>query len=139
MLRLALAHELVDPAGIAQPDVDIPMRIHPAAMARPSTIKARQYLPGRIEDADPCRGIIHAALADDEHAVAVDGDIHRPLDIGPQFQKFPIEIKDLKAVVLAVADVDLFMCHNRGCGAGGTALERFSPAHPRIFLIGHPR
>src|SRR5262245_23211285 len=45
---LPLAHELVDAARIAQSHIDIPVRIDPAAVARPPAGKPRQHLAGRV-------------------------------------------------------------------------------------------
>src|SRR6266542_2295301 len=76
---LTLANELVHPARIAQPQVDIPMGVYPAPVARSPAAKTGQHLPCRVENADARRGIINAALTDIQDPLAIHGDVHGPL------------------------------------------------------------
>src|SRR5919109_455465 len=136
---LPLAHELVDPAGITQPDVNIPVRVDPTPVARSPARKARQHLAGGVQHTDARRRPVHTALADVDYAVTVDRDIHRPLDIGPDVLKLPVQTKHLNAMVLPIAHVDLAVRDDQAVRQVEMAWGRLARLAPGLFQLAVPR
>src|SRR5438874_4127432 len=107
-------------------DVEVPVRVHgetvrraeAARCARIGTADAGEHASGAIEDRH-ARGLLaldrtapERALPDapdelgDVDAAAGENDLRRALNVGDLAHKAPVEIEDLDAVALAVADVD---------------------------------
>ena len=80
---LPLSNELVDTSAVAEADVDVAAGVDPTAVAGTAAVEACQYVSGIVQDADPGRRIVDAALADVQDALAVHGDVHGPLDVVP--------------------------------------------------------
>ena len=81
--ELPLANELVDASAVAEADVDVAAGVDPTTVAGTAAVEACQYVSGSVQDADPGRRIVDAALADVQDALAVHGDVHGPLDVVP--------------------------------------------------------
>src|SRR5437867_8572088 len=96
---LALAYVFVNPTRVADAQIDIAVRIHPAPVARPTTIKAGQHCACPIQHTDARRRATRSPFADVEDPLAVSRDVHGLLDVRPHGDGLSLRGKDLDAVV----------------------------------------
>src|SRR5918996_5480001 len=101
---------------VAQPYVDVPLGVYPATVARPPAVKTGQHLSFLAQNTDARRGAINASLTDIEDPFAVNGDVHRPLDVSPQVNELTVQVKELNAVVLPVTHVDFVVYNYQAVG-----------------------
>ena len=134
----ALADVLVD--GVRDTgEVDVAAGVDPASVSGAAAVETGEDAALGVEDADAGGAAVDLALADQEVALVVTGDVHGALDIVPELDELPVEGEELDAVVLAVADDDAVAVDDQAVGqvkVVGLGLAGLAPRLDQLALGG---
>ena len=105
----------------------------------PRQSKRGEDTAGRVDDTDAGGTAVDLALADEEVAFGVAGDVHGALDVVPELDELAVEGEELDAVVLAVADDDAVAVDDEAVGqveVVGLGLAGLTPGLDQLALAG---